>query len=225
MRGLVLFDIDKTLVKESTGHAEAFSEGFKKVYNLNASIEIITYSGMTDQQVIIEVLKKKGLKEFEILSKIGQCMEVMVEYFDGVKDSIEVEVFKGVPELLERLKNNGLLLGLLTGNLESIAKGKMEKANLNDYFKLGGFGSDGRNRIDLVKLAIERAEKNFGFKNKGNVFLFGDSPQDIKAGQEAGITSVGVATGIFTKEDLKNADYVVENLENTSKILEIVLKK
>ncbi len=227
MKGLILFDIDKTLIKDSTGHIEAFSEGFKKIYNLDTTIEIINHAGMTDQQVIIEVLKKKGLKESEILPKINRCMEIMNEHFDRIKDSIEVEVFKGVPELLAILKKNGFLLGLVTGNLEPIARSKMKKANLDNYFKFGGFGSDKKKRTELVKLAIKRAKELFGFEFHKNVFLFGDTPKDIKAGHEAGIISIGVATGIYTKEELENtnADYVVENLQNTSKILDIILAR
>ena len=204
MKGLILFDVDKTLIKSSTGHEEAFSIGFKEVYNIDSTINIINHYGMTDQQIIIEVLKKKGLKESEIRPKIKECMKAMLDYFDEIKDTIQIEILDGVIELLEELKKQNFLIGLVTGNLEPIGRGKMKKANLNHYFKLGGFGSDNINRAELVKFAIKRAEKNFNFKYDNNVFLFGDTPQDMNAGHEAGITTIGVTTGIYTKEDLKN---------------------
>ncbi len=76
-------------------------------------------------------------------------------------------------------------------------------------------------------MAIKRAEENFDFKFDNNVFLFGDAPQDMNAGREAGVITVGVTTGIYSQEDLENADasYVVDNLQDTQKILDIVLKK
>jgi|GEM_PF-7035377 phosphoglycolate phosphatase len=49
MTKLVLFDVDKTLIKSSKGHRAAFSVAFKEVYGVNASIDIIQPSGMTDQ--------------------------------------------------------------------------------------------------------------------------------------------------------------------------------
>ena len=60
-----------------------------------------------------------------------------------------------------------------------------------------------------------------------NVFLFGDTPRDIKAGNDARIVTVGVATGNYSKEELENAnaDYVVDNLQDTQKILDLVLGK
>lgn len=224
MKGLILFDIDETLTKSSKGHAEAFSVAFKKVYDIDATLELIVAHGMTDQQIIIEVLKKKGLSESQILPKIKECMEVMIEYFDKIKDSIEINVLNGVPELLEELNNQNFLIGLVTGNLEPIGRGKMNRVNLNHYFKLGGFWSDDISRTELVKLAIRRAEEKFNFEYRNNVFLFWDTPKDIKAGKEARIITIGVATGIYTKKDLEYAtpDYVVNNLQDIQKILNII---
>jgi phosphoglycolate phosphatase-like HAD superfamily hydrolase len=226
MKGLILFDIDNTLIKTSKAHMKAFSEAFKKVYGIESTIEIIDYSGMTDQQIIIEVLKKKGLNEQQIYLKIDECMKTMVEYFDSIKDSIEINVLSGVPKLLEELKNQNFLIGLVTGNLESIARSKMQKANLNHYFKLGGFGSDDISRTKLIKLAIKRAEK-CNFKYKNNVFLFGDTPKDMNAGNDAGVTTIGVATGIYTKNDLENAaaHYIFDNLHDTEEIISMISNK
>jgi len=63
MDKLVLFDIDSTLIKGAKGHREAFSEAFKEIYGVDTTIDIINHHGMTDQQIIIEVLKKNGLDE------------------------------------------------------------------------------------------------------------------------------------------------------------------
>jgi len=227
MKGLVLFDIDKTLLKSSTGHADAFSVAFRKVCGIEATIDSINHHGMTDQQIIIEVLKKKGLPESEIQLKIGPCMKAMVDYFYIIQDSIHVEVLEGVPELLQALEKHSFLIGLVTGNLEPIARGKLKKAKLYQYFKLGGFGSDDVSRTNLVKRALKKAQENFNFTGDENVFLIGDAPQDMRAGNEAGISTIGVTTGIYSKEQLKNAaaNYVVATLKDTPTILKIVLKK
>jgi len=227
MKGLVLFDIDNTLLKPSEVHAAAFSHGFNETYAVDTSIKIINCHGMTDQQIIIDVLKKNGLTQEEIIPKINDCMKQMINYFDNHKDSSEITVLAGVPELLEALSNQQFLIGLVTGNVEAIARSKMKKVNLNKYFKLGGFGSDNVNRTKLVELAIKKAEENFDFKYNKNVFLFGDTPRDIQAAVEAGIVSIGVATGMYDKKELKHAtaDYVVDNLQDTKKLLCIVTKE
>lgn len=225
MDKLVLFDIDKTLIKSSRGHSTAFSKAFRIVYGIDTTIDIINHHGMTDQQIIIEVLKKNGLDEQTIKSKLEECMKVMVDSFNKIVAKDEIIVLSGVQELLEELNEHNVLMGLVTGNLEPIARGKLKKVGLNHYFKVGGFGSDDINRTTLVKLAIKRAEENFDFKFDNNIFLFGDSPQDMKAGKEANVKTVGVTTGIYSKEELENAgaDFILENLKNINNVLKIIL--
>ena len=226
MTKLALFDIDKTLIKSSTGHRAAFSIAFKEVYGVNASIDIIQPSGMTDQQIIFEVLKIKGLDEEKIKSKLDLCMEKMVEAFNKTIGSDEVVILPGVKELLEKFKANNILMGLVTGNLEPIARGKMKKLNLNHYFKVGGFGNEHIDRTDLVKIAIKKAQSNFDFIFSDNVYLFGDAPQDMKAGSEAGIIPIGVTTGIYSKKQLENAGatLVLNGFTDTEEILRYILK-
>ena len=227
MNKLILFDIDRTLIKGSeVKDTIAFPEAFKKVYGVDTTIEIINHHGMTDQQIIIEVLKKNGINEQEIKFKIEECMKVMVDSFNGFIGNENIVSLEGVQELLEELNKNGFLMGLVTGNLEAIARGKIKKAGINHYFKVGGFGNDDINRTNLVKLAIKRAKENFLFKSNNDVFLIGDAPQDMKAGKEAGIKTIGVTTGIYSKEQLKDAgaDFIVLNLKEKDEILKIISK-
>ena len=229
MDKLVLFDIDRTLIKCTKGHIPAFSEAFKKVYNIDTTIDIVNHHGMTDKEIIIEVLKKNGLDEQTIKSKLEECTKEMINYyfFNKIVNDDKIIVLDGVRELLEELNKNNVLIGLVTGNLEPIGRAKLEKVSLNRYFKVGGFGSDDINRTNLVKIAIRRAEENFGFKQDNNVFLFGDAPQDMKAGKEAGIKTVGVTTGIYSRKQLEDicADFILEDLKDTNKILEIIQGK
>ena len=152
-------------------------------------------------------------------------MKVIIGSYNKVIESDEVIALDGVRESLNELSKSNVLLGLVTGNLEPIAMNKLKKANLDHYFRVGGFGTDDIDRANLVKLAIKRAIKNFDFKFNNNVSLFGDTPQDMKAGKKAGIKTIGIATGIYSKEQLEGAgaDIVLENLKDKNAVLEIVL--
>jgi phosphoglycolate phosphatase-like HAD superfamily hydrolase len=179
---------------------------------------------MTDQQIIIEVLKKKGLNEVDIRPRLGECTKVMSDSFSQAFSSEEITILDGVPELLEKLTRQGFLMGLVTGNLESIARGKLKKAGIEGFFKVGGFGSDHIDRAELVRIAIREAEENFNFQPDNNVFLFGDAPQDMKAAKEGGAKAIGVTTGIYTREQLEEAgaNIVLANLKDKNKILEVL---
>ncbi len=227
MNKLILFDIDKTLIGgENKSHKFSFSYAFKKVYGIDTNIDIIDHPGKTDQQIIIEVLKKKCLDEKRIKSKITECMKVMVDYFNEFINNENIFLLDGVQELLNELNENGFIMGLVTGNLEDIARGKLKKAGINQYFKVGGFGSDDVDRANLIKLAIKKAGSNFSFKFTNNVFLIGDTPRDIKAGKSAEVKTIGVTTGIYSKKQLKDAgaDFVVPSLKDKEEILKIISK-
>jgi phosphoglycolate phosphatase len=213
MSKLVLFDIDKTLIKSSS--AWRFSEAFKKVYGVDTNISIINHHGMTDQQIIIEVLKKNGIDEKIIVSKLKEYMTEMVDSYKKSGEKDEIILLGDVKESIDALiKKGDIVLGLVTGILESIAWAKLKKAGIDGYFSVGGFGSDDINRANLVRLAVKKAEDKFGIKFD-TVFLVGDAPQDMKAGKEAGVKTAGVTTGIYTKKDLEKAgaDYIMAGLK------------
>lgn len=226
MNKLVLFDIDKTLIHGSSAHKDAFRVAFKKVYDVIGSQDDINHHGKTDRQIIIEVLKIKGLKEDQIFRKIDECIQTIIDVYNQTAKNDQISLLDAVKELLEEFEKRKVLMGLVTGNIESIARSKLTKVNLNQYFKLGGFGSDPHNdRSDLVKLAIKKAESKFGFKSDGkNVFLFGDAVADMQAGKEGGATTIGVTTGVFTKEELQKAgaDFVLPDLKDKNEVLKIL---
>src|SRR6185312_15449580 len=121
----------------------------------------------------------------------------------------------GVVALLEKLRSEAILLGLTTGNVEEAAHIKLARADLNRFFSFGGYGSDSPDRTELTKKALERAELLCGETlGRANCFSCGDTPRDVEAGHGAGIRVVGVATGEFTVEQLKEAgaDAVVASL-------------
>ncbi|WP_431063384.1 HAD family hydrolase [Methanobacterium sp.] len=224
MQKLILFDIDKTLIDRSQCHHDAFTNAFKEVYGVDITIDHINYHGMTDPQIIMEVLGKKGLEESLIKSKSDECLKALANYFEKNVKNDNMQILKGVKELLKELDEYMVLMGLVTGNIEPIAWGKMKKLGINRYFKVGGFGSDDINRTVLVKTAIKRAQNNYGFS--GETFVIGDTPKDIKAGFEANAKTIAVATGIYSITELENsgADYVFRSLEDKEEILDIILK-
>jgi len=224
MDRLVLFDVDRTLIGRSQCHHDAFSYSFKKIYNVDVDIRIINYGGMTDPAIAIEVLKKIGLKENTICPKLSECMDTIADYFLKNVKRDKIPILDGVNDLLESLTSNGTLLGLVTGNLEPIAWGKLQSIHLDHYFKLGGFGSDNINRTELVKTAIKKAQDNFDFN--GTTFVIGDTPRDIKAGFEANAKTIAVATGTYSVQELQNynPDFVFENLKEKEEILDAIIQ-
>jgi phosphoglycolate phosphatase-like HAD superfamily hydrolase len=123
----------------------------------------------------------------------------------------------GIEALLDRLVDTGHLLGLTTGNVEAAAHIKLSRARLNRFFAFGGYGSDATDRVGLTECALQRARVvSGGAVEPGQCIAVGDTPRDVAAGHGAGIRVVGVATGNYRTEELREAgaDWALETVED-----------
>ena len=213
----ILFDIDGTLLTTGGAGAVAWSKAFVDVHGIPVDIETVTESGMTDSEVasasLSSILDRTPTEE-----EIAAVTKLYLEYLpDAVRESERYRLTPGIVECLERLKAEGLLLGLTTGNIEPAARIKLERGDLNRFFDFGGFGSDSNIRSELTLKGVER-----GIEASGNQFelddfiAIGDTPRDIEAGHTIGIRVIGVATGHFPANMLEEsgADWVLETVEH-----------
>jgi phosphoglycolate phosphatase len=219
----VLFDIDGTLIDTGGSSDRAWKRAFKEIWDVDVDVPAVTGKGVPDPEV--------GRVVFE--SAIGreptdeEADELMRRRLDHLTEEVENSpgyvVKDGVVELLERLIDDGILLGLTTGNVEEAAHIKLARAGLNRFFSFGGYGSDSPDRTELTKRSLERAELVSGDSlDRARCFSCGDTPRDVEAGHGAGIRVVGVATGEFTVDQLKEAgaDAVVSSLREGLPLLQ-----
>jgi phosphoglycolate phosphatase len=220
---LTLFDIDGTLVRGARCHYMAFLHSVSKFYGVEEDISGINYAGKTDPQILMEVLEMGGIEEKIINDNFENCLDYMTRYYLANVHRENVRALGGVNELLKKLKKDNVLLGLTTGNLESIAHAKLGKAGLDGYFSFGGFGSDSPLRPCLVEKALERARELHGFSGD-RIFVIGDTPRDVEAAQPFNLFTIAVATGRYSVPELEEtgADFVLENLEDVDGVIKII---
>jgi phosphoglycolate phosphatase-like HAD superfamily hydrolase len=132
----------------------------------------------------------------------------------------------GIRELLEILeRREDVFLGLLTGNFEAGAKIKLEHFDLWRYFRCGAFGDDSADRNELVPFAVQRARRR-GLPDidATDILVVGDTPHDIACARAVGAIPVGVATGGFTADTLREsgAEIVFQNLGVTSEFMKLI---
>lgn len=133
-----------------------------------------------------------------------------------VADSTGYRVLPGVPELLQRLLDDGYLLGLVTGNVEAAAHVKLHRARLNRFFSFGGYGSDATDRGELTRIALKRGALVYGESpSPAQAIVVGDTPHDVEGAHAAGIACVGVGSHDFNVDQLREAgaDYAIASLE------------
>jgi phosphoglycolate phosphatase len=208
----VLFDIDGTLISTGGASDRAWKRAFKELQRVDVDVPAVTGKGVPDPEVG-RVVFEKAIGREPTAEEADALMRRRLDHLSQeVENSTGYVVKDGVLELLERLIDAGILLGLTTGNVEEAAHIKLARANLNRFFS---YGSDSPDRTELTKRALERAELVSGDSlDRSRCFSCGDTPRDIEAGHGAGIRVVGVATGEYTVEELREAgaDAVVATL-------------
>ena len=217
-RVALLFDIDGTLIDTGGAGAASWRIAFDELYGIPADIAKFTEAGMTDPEV--------GRRTFMAVvghppsrGEFSRLLERRLHHlYETVADSKGYRVLAGVEKALPRLIEGGYLLGLVTGNVEAAAHIKLHRARLNRFFSFGGYGSDSNDRAQLTKRALERAALVYGEPiDPKQCLTFGDTPLDVAGAHAAGLECVGVATGHFTVQQLREAgaDYAIGSLEES----------
>jgi phosphoglycolate phosphatase len=202
----VIFDIDGTLLVTGGAGAVAWQRAFEELHGVEADIAEHTDAGMTDPEIAAivfrEVIGREGTPA-ERSKAIGCYLKHLPA---AVAESPGYRVMPGIEGLLPRLIDDGVLLGLVTGNIEAAAHIKLSRAHLNRFFSFGGYGSDSADRTEVTKAALGRGALVSGRTlANGACIAVGDTPRDVVAGHGAGIAVVGVATGSYTVEQLREA--------------------
>jgi phosphoglycolate phosphatase len=135
---------------------------------------------------------------------------------------LSARVAPGVPELLDALavRPDEFRLSLVTGNLEPVARLKLDRAGIGHHFPVGqgAFGSDHESRAELPPLARARASDPPWPRQR--TVVIGDTPRDIACARADGVRVAAVGTGPFAVEALADADAVVDDARALLPVLE-----
>ena len=236
---LILFDIDGTLVLTGGAGIRAMNRACEELAGHPHALEGIPVAGRTDRIILADVATRAGhTLDDGLLDRLRE------RYITNLREEIErpgrpqsfeslrarggvKAVMPGIRELLDILEGrDDVFLALLTGNFEAGARIKLEHFDLWRYFRCGAFGDDAADRNALVPFALERA-RQCGLPEPlapEHILVVGDTPHDVACARVAGATPVGVATGGFSVDQLREsgADIVFENLADADEFLKLV---
>lgn len=222
---LLLFDIDGTLMlKAYEDHRAAIHAALKRVYRVSdPGTAKVQAAGRTDRQIARAILMQSGV-DAERIDDHMRDFEYAAEeeYARRCRDDLSDFVSPGVPDLLETLAaRDGTILSLVTGNLEAIARLKLQRAGIGHFFASGqgGFGSDHEDRTELPPIARRRAGTRDAPYPREQTVVIGDTPLDIACAHSDGVRCVAVTTGPFRAEDLAAAETVVHSARELARVL------
>lgn len=214
---LLLFDIDGTLLRGAAdAHREALHDAITEVWGVpDPAAAPVEAAGRTDLEIAREILLLSGVNR-DVDERFDAFREAAARaYVRRCPASLADTVADGIGPLLDGLGAGGdHTLGLVTGNLEPIARLKLRAAGIGGPFEggPGGFGSDDEDRSMLPGVARRRAARAAGRDGawpREDTVIIGDTPRDILCARADGVHVVGIATGPYAADALTDADAVV----------------
>jgi phosphoglycolate phosphatase-like HAD superfamily hydrolase len=225
---LLLFDIDGTLLlNASREHAESLHAALKRVHHIDKPPGRVEAAGRTDGEIARSICLLAGITAERIdacMPDIRRC--ACEDYAHRCPPSLRDRVAPGMPAVLDKLAGvRGLRLSLVTGNLEPIARLKLERAGLGHHFPRGqgAFGSDDDDRAALPEIARQRAGQNGRPYARERTIVVGDTPRDIACARADGVRVIAIATGPYEHGDLRGADAIITHARELPAALKALL--
>ncbi|MDZ4746649.1 MAG: HAD hydrolase-like protein [bacterium] len=219
---LLLFDIDGTLLRLRGGIGRRmFIDAFESTLSVNVApaLENMSFAGRTDRHLVTDISDRMGLDPVVTATAWPSIRDTMMSRAQCLIVPDAVEILPGVHDLLKNLSREAVTLGLVTGNIRSIAFRKLQAAGLDSYFTEGAFGCEDPDRNQLPPRAVTRLNSLNGTTYAhSDAVIIGDAPQDIECAKHNGIRSIGVATGQHSSRELSacGADAVLESFRDVS---------
>ncbi len=210
---VILFDLDGTLTDSSPGIMNSIVYALKK-YN-------ISVENTDDLRKFLGPPLHESFRDFYGFDdeKSMEAVGFYREYF-STKGLLENEVYSGIREMLEDLKENGKRLILATSKPQPFTDRIMEHFDLAKYFEfIAGSNMDGTRskKAEVIAYALESC----GIMGKSNVVMVGDREHDIIGAKTVGIDSIGVEYGYGDYDELSDAGatYIVKTVEELKELL------
>jgi phosphoglycolate phosphatase-like HAD superfamily hydrolase len=225
---VLLFDIDGTLVLTGGAGGRAMTRAFEDLFAIPEALRGIPLPGRTDSWILADAAEAHGIPPGS--AQLQRFQDVYLRHLtrELAHPGPGKAVMPGVRELLEALAGrDDVYLALLTGNFEKAARIKLEYFDLWRYFECGAFGDDAPDRNRLLPRALARIVECGGPEVlPSDSIVIGDTPLDIACAASGGARSIGVATGSYDVNTLKQAgaDVVFPDLSDTAAALDAILR-
>ncbi len=196
---VVILDVDGTLVDTNYQHALAWYRAFREHRIVLPLWRLHRHIGMGGDQLV------QALTDEETEQRLGD--EIRASEGERYSQMIgEVETMDGASELLHDLHDHGHTVILTSSAKPAEIEHYLDllgARELADAWTSAGDVEATKPQPDLVNTALERADAR-----PDDAVMIGDSPWDAQAAQRAGVRTLAVMTGGFSREELRQAGAV-----------------
>ncbi|MBN1215982.1 MAG: HAD family hydrolase [Candidatus Lokiarchaeota archaeon] len=203
---IIIFDFDGTLLDIQEILRKSIIEIFEEL-NIKTDIDLAlkeigsileSIQGYPIPKIILQSHKifkfMKSLEHLDYIRKLEIASRIYAKYLEYER---KAPFFPGVKTLLSNLKKKYDLYIISHSQTENILNHLQEKG-INKFFK-GVYGADKVPSLKPDPAALEPIFNQYRKLDKNSFLMIGDMPTDIETGQEAGIWTIGISSGISDK--------------------------
>jgi phosphoglycolate phosphatase len=195
---IVLFDLDGTLTDAAPGIVNGMRIVFDR-FNIEQPDETTmrTYLGPP-----LAVTWREHYNFTD--EQITQALAIYREYYHDV-GMFENEVFEGIPELLQQLNNDDVILATATSKPDFSATRIIEHFGLRDHFAFIGAANLEGTRDSKALVVGHTLEQLGANATTHRIVMVGDRHHDVHGAREHGIDTIGVLWGYGDANELTEA--------------------
>lgn len=210
----ILFDLDGTITDSGEGITKSVQYALKNFDILVDNLEEL-------YKFIGPPLKESFKEYYKFDEEKANLALIKYREYYADKGIYENNLYDGIIELLDKLKENGKTIILATSKPEVYAKQILKYFKIDKYFTFVAGSDFEETRVrkgDVIKYALEGAK----ISDLSKVIMVGDREHDIIGAKENNIKSIGVLYGFGNVIELTQAraEYIAKN---TNELLDILL--
>jgi phosphoglycolate phosphatase len=221
---LALFDLDGTLFLTHdplSGQAlvETLEESFGAAIDPHAPANV-EHRGLTAKRIARNALRAAHVADARIHEGLDQWCPRFADRYLALLAEADTSGWAARPGAaagLARLRAAGVRLALVTGNPEAIARARLVRLGLSDFFPAGtgAYGCEAEDRAALLELARTRA----GDWPDEATAEIGDTAEDVATAKASGLRSIAVRSPRTDPNELAGADVVVDDMDGIVRAL------
>lgn len=201
----IIFDFDCTIIDNRKYFVEYIAKEAGRWPLTNE--ELLSLEGLP----LMPMARHLGMPLYKLPNLYFKCRSQMDNVINTLKP------FKGMPELIHKLHNEGHELFILSSNSVRNIRLFLKHNNLREYFVEVYAGLDPFGKAGMINKLLR--ENNIRTKDTAMV---GDELRDVRAANDVGVRMIAVSWGLCKKEDLHKLKpmVVVDTVDELMNVLE-----
>ena len=193
----IMFDLDGTLTDPKVGITTSVQYALAKF-----GIEV------SDRETLVPFIGPPLIESFERFYGFSheQAIEAVAAYreYFGATGLFENELYPGIRELLARLKDRGVTLGVATSKATIYAEQIVAHFGIDQYFDVVVGSNLDHTRVAKAEVIAFLRSEHLPFQTE-RIVMVGDREHDVLGAKAHGLSAIGVAYGYGTRIELETA--------------------